>query len=64
MRHLPRTQRISIGLLYDMIKEGPQDGEGRISIVKVETAKHKGDLFTKELDPQAFNKAIDMIRVR
>ena len=63
MRHLPRTQRISVGLINEMINEEPRDGEGRISITKVETAKHKGDLFTKELDGQMFANALAMIRV-
>ena len=63
MRHLPRTQRISVGLINEMINEEPRDGEGRISIKKVETAKHKGDLFTKELDGQMFANALAMIRV-
>ena len=57
MRHLHRTQRISIGLLHDMINEELQEGKGSISIAKVETSKLKGNLFTKELDPQIFPDA-------
>lgn len=63
MRHLPRTQRVSVGFLHEQIVQEPVEGEGRIRLLKAETASHKGDLMTKELEPQQFERALAMIRV-
>ena len=63
LRHLPRTQRVSLGLLHESITSKPENGEGNTRLLKVETGSHKGDLFTKELAPKDFNKALDMIRI-
>ena len=54
---------MSIGLLYEMITTPPEEGEGQIRLNKIETANHKGDLFTKELEPRSFNNALAMIRI-
>ena len=63
MRHLARTQRTALGLVHDVITEEPNPGEGRIGVLKADTDKHKGDMFTKELDPRAFLNALSMIRL-
>ena len=63
MRHLTRSQRTSLGFVHDMISQKPNPGEGSISIVKADTKEHRGDMFTKELEPKAFDHALRMIRM-
>ena len=64
MRHVRRTQRTSLGLIHDMITEEPEEGQGRIRLIKASTADHLGDAFTKELDPRAFKDAMTAIGMR
>ena len=63
MRHLPRTQRVSLGMLHEIFEQESNAGEGRITLIKEETAKHRGDLFTKELDAPKFRAAMQMIQM-
>lgn len=63
MRYLARTQRTALGLVHDVITEELNPGEGKISVLKADTVSHKGDMFTKELDPRAFLNALNMIRL-
>jgi hypothetical protein len=62
MRHIARTQRISVGFVYDCFTL-PNLEDGGISIHKVATAEHKGDMFTKFLGAADFEKACKMIRM-
>jgi hypothetical protein len=64
MRHIARTQRTSIGLLHEATSEDKDAPEGNISLIKVDTKIHKGDMFTKELDVKDYLLAIDRIGVK
>ena len=57
MRYLPKVQRCSIGVIHDIVS----DPELRTKIVQQPTDTQKGDIFTKELTPQAFWKACEQI---
>ena len=57
MRQLPRTQRVSIGAIHDVLS----DEELQTRIVLQPTATQKGDGFTKELNPMQFRRACDLI---
>ena len=61
MRSIPRTHRISLGILKEAITAEPHEGEGRISLVKVATAAHQGDLFTKEMEGPTFQRCLSLI---
>ena len=55
LRHLPRTERISVGVV--------RDRKNRHELVYQETSSHKGDMFTKRLDPSAFERALTLINL-
>ena len=63
MRHLPRTQRASLGFLREVFTAEPQEGEGRVRVMKAETDEHRGDAFTKELESHKFANALQLIRM-
>ena len=63
MRHLPRTQRVSLGFLHEVFTAEPQEGEGRVRVMKAETDEHRGDAFTKELESHKFANALQLIRM-
>jgi hypothetical protein len=65
MRHLRRTQRISLGHLHDVFfeKEELRGDHGKVNLKKANTIEHKGDMMTKELAPAQFNRALELIRV-
>ena len=63
LRHLYRTQRVSLGLLHDTVMNKDEHDEGSIELRKVETNLHKGDLMTKELDAPKFAAALERIRI-
>ena len=63
MRGLKRTQRISIGYIHDVISAKPEPGHGTIVVEKAPTATHRGDMFTKALDPGKYASALKMIGV-
>ena len=60
LRHLPRTERISLSVCHEIYIE---DGE-RHSLNYEETAVHKGDIFTKRLPPIGFEQAIVRLGLR
>ncbi len=61
MRYLRRSQKTSLGLLHDLT-EAPRDPTvGDIKVSKADTKIHKGDMFTKALNTNDFNKAIQRI---
>ena len=65
LRHLPRTQRICLGSLNEMLCD-PEDHDsshGTMELVHAETATHKGDLFTKDMPPKAFKEKLALLRV-
>ena len=62
MRHVARTQRISVGFVSDCFT-GPNLDDGGIPIYKAAIAEHEGDMFTKFLGPADFEKACRMIRM-
>ena len=66
MRHIPRTQRTSIGLLHEIIcdTESRDENSGTIDLIKVDTKIHKGDMFTKELEVRDFVEAVKRIGMR
>ena len=63
MKYLNRTQRIAIGFVHDAIFEPDlKTGTGgSIALVKADTKEHKGDMFTKALDPKDFVVAVSRI---
>ena len=63
MRHLSRTQRVSLGSLHEIFENKPAENEGSITLVKAETSVHRGDAFTKELEPHKFQDALALIRM-
>jgi hypothetical protein len=68
MRYLKRTQRTSIGLVYDithpdMNNQRIKDGFESIVVSKCPTSEQKGDLFTKCLPRAGFEAALDKIRM-
>ena len=71
LRYLPRTQRIAISFLKEVLRPGEDDEqddliecEGQISLEKIETVKHKGDVFTKELPRSSFEYKMNMLGMR
>ncbi len=54
LRHLSRTERISLGTLHELFIE---QGD-RHHLEHQPTAEHKGDVFTKRLEPHAFESAV------
>ena len=64
LRHIPRTQRIGLGFISEVVSQEATDEEGDIRIVKADTAEHRGDCFTKELSPQKFATATSLLRVQ
>jgi hypothetical protein len=65
LRHLLRTQRISLGFLHECLTEPPerQKKDGAIVLEHHDTRSHKGDFFTKVLDRRAFEHGMEMIRM-
>ena len=59
LRHLPRTGRISVGVVHETFTEKSHQHE----LLYQETASHKGDMFTKRLDPVAFERALTLINL-
>ena len=58
LRHLPRTERISIGVVHESFSD-----KDRHELVYQEASSHKGDMFTKRLDPSAFERALTLINL-
>ena len=58
LRHLPRTERISAGVIHETFSD-----KDLHELVYQETSSHKGDMFTKRLDPNAFECALTLINL-
>ena len=56
---MPRTERISIGVVHEIFSEK----SGQHDLVYEETSSQKGDMFTKILDPNAFERALTLINL-
>ena len=59
LRHLPCTERISVGVVHETFSEKANQHE----LVYQETSSHKGDMFTKRLEPSQFERALEMINL-
>ena len=59
LRHLPRTQRISVGVVHETFSEKSDQHE----LIYQGTSSHKGDMFTKRLDPNAFERVLTLINL-
>ena len=58
LRHLPRTERISVGVVHETSSE-----KDRQELVYQEMSSHRGDVFTKRLDPNAFERALTFVNL-
>ena len=65
LRHLKRTQRISLGELHEAFEEqGADDGSsGPVTLEHADTKTHKGDVFTKYMSPASFREAVARLGV-
>ena len=63
MRHLPRTQKVSIGMLHEMIQSEATEVDGKVEVLKAKSEEHLGDVMTKELEVCKFEKAVEMLRI-
>ena len=57
LRHLPRTERISLSVCHEVFIEN----EDKHSLSYEPTESHKADVFTKRLGPASFERAIRML---
>ncbi len=57
LRHLPRTQRVCLGMLHEMLN----DPELEMSLEHCPALQMKADLFTKALDRPKFRAAFGLI---
>jgi hypothetical protein len=57
LRHLGRTQRVSLGFLNELI----EDSDLKVSMDYASTTEQKADIFTKSMQPAAFVKARGLI---
>ena len=64
LRHLPRTQKISIGSLHELFfqPETQDTSNGSLKLIYHETGTHKADVFTKSMPPVAFRQKLDLLR--
>ena len=49
--------------MHEIFENKPAENEGSITLVKAETSVHRGDAFTKELEPHKFQDALALIRM-
>ena len=65
LRHMARTQRVSLGDLHETFEERQAEGhdDGPVLLQHQETKQHKGDVFTKYLDPTTYNNALRRLGV-
>ena len=59
LRHLPRIERISVGIVHEAFSEKSDQHE----LVYQETSSHKENMFPKRLDPNAFERALTLINL-
>ena len=58
LRHLPRTERISLSFAHGVFQEP------KCHIHHQESSLHKGDVFTKRLDPAKYEPAVSRLGLR
>ena len=65
LRHLPRTQRVSVGFLHECFyeQENHDCSHGALELVYHETSDHKADIFTKDMPPKAFREKLLLMGV-
>ena len=65
LRHLKRTQRISLGELHEAFEERGAEatGDGPVTLEHAETKTHKGDVFTKYMSPASYKDAVARLGV-
>ena len=65
LRSMPRTQRVSLGDLHETFQEQQAQrlSDGPVLLQHQETKQHKGDVFTKYLDPTNYNDALRRLGV-
>ena len=63
MRHLPRTQKVSIGMLHEVVNNEATEKNGTVALCKAKSEEHLGDVMTKELEASKFEKAVEMLRI-
>ena len=64
LRHLKRQHKVSISHLHEIVADSTRDEQdGRVSLEKARSEDHKGDVFTKELEVQKFQRALSLIGV-
>ena len=65
LRHLKRTQRVSVAQLHEAFEErgAEQGGDGPVTLEHAETKTHKGDLFTKYMAPATYREALGRLGV-
>ena len=69
LKHMMRTQRVSLGFLHEIFFEDEWDFDEekknpKMTLTKADTAIHRGDMFTKEVDPQRFAVCLDLIGMK
>jgi hypothetical protein len=63
MKHFPRTQKVSIGMLHEMIQKEATEENKKVGELKAKSEEHLGDVMTKELEVCKFEKAVEMLRI-
>ena len=65
LRSMPRTQRVSLGDLHETFQEQQAQrlSDGPVQLQHQETKLHKGDVFTKYLDPTPYHDALRRLGV-
>ena len=65
LRSMPRTQRVSLGDIHETFEEHQAQrlSDGPVLLQHQETKQHKGDVFTKYLDPTNYNDALRRLGV-
>ena len=59
LRSLPRTERISLSVAHETFMLGPGN-----EIRHQPTDTHKGDVFTKRMEPSKLEAALDLLGLR
>ena len=65
LRHLKRTQRVSVAQLHETFEErgSEHEGDGPVTLRHADTKQHKGDVFTKYMSPAPYKEALGRLGV-